>query len=273
MISTNADLKQAAADKDLYTIQCFVADQQSLLLNDWLSKSHQSFRSSLQQSLQKSHRIKRELVALTDEIPYQMGVLEGWIQAFRALYEEESKETDILESAVAKSPNTAKIIHFLYQLDRPICHGELADNLGMHYSALTNAMKRVIECGAVSVSRTGRNTRYTLTQAAKQYCKKEIMWEKVLPKSRETVLLEELIRIYQSKEKPGDITASVGDSVRVSESDGERLSERKRLVKITQIGAEKILELEPTDNNYSFSYSDHIYKSPIDIPIDRNEFA
>ena len=246
MSSTNVDLKQAVADRDLYVIQCFVVDQQNLLLKDWLDESHTSFHSNLQRSLQKSHRTKRQLVAPEDEIPYQLGVWEGWIQAFRALYDEANKENDILEAAVAKSPNTAKIIRFLYHHGRPICHGELADALGMHYNTLTNAMKRVIECGAVSASRTGRNTRYTLTPAARQYCRKETQWEKVVPKSREELLLEELIKLYQSKQKPGSLSASVGDSVRISEK-GVGLSEQKRLARIIQIGGEKILDLEPAD--------------------------
>lgn len=254
MSNTNVDLKQAVTNQDLYTVQCFVVDQQNLLLKDWLNESHQSFRATLQRLLQKSSRAKRQLIASEDEIPYQMGVWEGWLQAFRALYDEESKENDIIKLAAAKSPNTAKIIRFLYQHGQPICHGELADALGMNYSALTNAMKRVVSCGAVSASRTGRNTRYTLTPAAKQYCQKETKWEKILPKSRETILLEELIKIYQNKRRVEDSYVSVGDSVRIFGGDGEELSERKRLAKIIRIGAEKILELEPDDNNDPFFY-------------------
>lgn len=246
MSSTHVDLKQAVADRDLYVIQCFVVDQQNLLLKDWLDESHTSFHSNLQRSLQKSHRIKRQLVAPEDEIPYHLGVWEGWLLAFRALYDEENKERDILEAAVAKSHNTAKIIQFLYDHGRPICHGELADALGMHYNTLTNAMKRVIGCGAVSASRTGRNTRYTLTPAARHYCRKEANWEKVVPKSKEEILLEGLIKIYQSRRKPGNLSVSAGDSVRISERDGG-LSEQKRLARIIQIGREKILDLEPTD--------------------------
>lgn len=253
MSSSNVDLMQAVTNQDLYAIQCFVVDQQNLLLKNWLNESHQSFRSIVQRSSQKSHRAKRQLIASEDEIPYQMGIWEGWIQAFLALYDEENKENDILELAVAKSPNTAKIIRFLYQHNRPICHGELADALGMNYSALTNAMKRVIGCGAVTASRTGRNTRYTLTPAAKQYCQKEISWEKVLPKSKETILLEKLIKIYQDKEKKGAFSASKGDSGHVSRGDGERSSERKRFAKNTQTGAEEILESESADNDELFS--------------------
>lgn len=246
MSNTNVDLKQAVTDQDLYVIQCFVVDQQNLLLKDWLDESHKSLHANLQRSLQKSHRTKRQLVAPKDEIPYQLGVWEGWIQAFRAIYDEENRENDILESAIAKSPNTARIIRFLYHHGRPICHGELADALGMHCSALTNAMKRVIGCGAVSASRTGRNTRYTLTLAAKQYCRKETTWEKVIPKSREEILLEELIKLYQRRQNPGSLSVSAGDSVRISERDGG-LSEQKRLARIIQIDGEKILDLEPTD--------------------------
>jgi len=253
MSNTNVDLKQAVIDRDIYTVQCFVVDQQNLLLKEWFNESHQSFHTTLQRSLQKSHRAKRQLVVERDEIPYQMGVWEGWLQAFHVLYDEECRENDILESTVAKSPNTARILRFLYQHDQPICHGELADALGMHYNTLTNAMKRVIGCGAVSASRTGRNTRYTLTLAAKQYCQKETKRARAFDKSEEEVLLEKLFKLYfklyQNKKKMEGISASVGDSVRIFGRDEEKYSQRKRLTKIIQIGTEKIIELEPDDSN------------------------
>lgn len=253
MSQTNVDLKQAVADQDLCTIQCFVVDQQNTLLKDWLNEPHESFRSTLQRSLQKSHRVKRQLIDSKDEIPYQMGVWEGWIQAFRALYDEESKENDILELAVAKSPNTAKIIRFLYQYGRPICHGELADALGMNYSALTNAMKRVISCGAVSAFRTGRNTRYTLTAAGRQYCQKEMKWENTLSKSQELLLVEELVR---STEKLKELLKGKSQREVVVSSDKVRLyqkgelSDRVYLKTIYDIGGiEKILEFELDDDS------------------------
>lgn len=247
MSDTYLDLKQAVTDRDLYSIRCFVTDQQNLLLKDWQDGSLEQLHSTLQRSVQKSHRVKRQLVAQEDEIPYQLGVWEGWVQAIRALYDQQDKGLHMIRSAVAGSPNTAKIIRFLYQYERPICHGELADRLGMRYNTLTGAMKRVIGCGAVSASRTGRNTRYVLTPAAKQYCRQEAEWEKVLPKSREELLLEELLKLYRAKEKGGAV--SEGDLIRVG--DGKELSERKRLMRVRQMGAEKILDLEPADDNAS----------------------
>ena len=247
MNNMSIDLKQAIMEQDIYSIECFVVDQQSILLNEWYDKSHQAFHTTLQRALQKSHRIKQQFFTAKDEIPYQMGVWEGFLQAFRTLYEEENTESDILEMAVAKSPNTAKIIHFLYQYGRPICHGELADALAMTHSALSNAMKRVIGCGAVSASRTGRNTRYTLTTAAKQYCKKETKWNKVLPKSKELALLEELIAMYQHKAKAESSYASVGNHVRLYKNGKEIFPERQQLKSISTFGTEKIIELVSDD--------------------------
>lgn len=254
MSNKDVDLRQAVTDQALYTIQCFVVDQQNELLKDWLNESQERFCSILQQSLQKSHRAKRQLIGPKDEIPYQMGVWEGWLQAFRALYDEESKENDILELAVAKSPNTAKIIRFLYQYGKPICHGELADALEMNYSALTNAMKRVIGCGAVSASRTGRNTRYTLTKAGQQYCLKEMKWEKIIPKSQEIQVMEKLIDLLERNKKREELlTLSPSEKIRIKY--GDEYSEAKRLkaVSSVQMGLEreKLIELEPDDSNDS----------------------
>lgn len=265
MSKTDIDLKKAAADRDMYAIQCFVVDQQNLLLKGWHDSPDKEFHYTLQRLLQKSRRVKQQLVAPEGEIPYQLGVWNGWIQVFHTLYDERNQENDMIRSAVAKSPNTEKIIRFLYQYERPICHGELADALEVHYSALTNAMKRVIGCGAVSASRTGRNTRYVLTPAAKRYCREEIKWEKVLPKNKETLLLEELIKTYRSKEK--EISALVGDYVRVSGITEEGVSDRRRLTKITQIGAEKLLDLEPADDNIPIFDADISDISDIDIYI------
>ena len=254
MSDANVDLRQAVTDQDLYTIQCFVVDQQNLLLKSWRNKSHQSFRSPLQRSLQQSSWAKRQLIASEDEIPYQMGVWEGWIQAFRTLYEEESKENDILELAVAHSSKTAEIIRFLYQYDRPICHGEWADALEMNYSALTNAMKRAIGCGAVSASRTGRNTRYTLTTAGRQYCQEEAKWENVLSKKQEYLLVEkvekslgELKELLKGRRQPGAVVPS--DKVRLYQKQTGELSDPMQLKAVYDIGGlEKILELDNTSD-------------------------
>ena len=250
MSNANVDLRQAVINQDLYTIQCFVADQQNLLLKTWLKESRQNFRSTLQQSLQKSHRAKRQLITVNDEVSYQMGVWEGWLQAFHALYDEESKENDILELAVAHSSKTAEIIRFLYQYDRPICHGELADALEMNYSALTNAMKRAIGCGAVSASKTGRNTRYILTTAGRQYCQKEAMWKNVLSKSQEYLLVEkvekslgELKELLKGRRQPGAVALS--DKVRLYQKQTGKLSDPMQLKAFYVIGGlEKIIEVE-----------------------------
>ena len=247
MNNMTIDLKQAIMEQDIYTIDCFVVDQQNILLNEWYNKSHQAFYTTLQRGLQKSHRAKQQFFTIKDEIPYQMGVWEGILQAIRTLSEEESSESHNHEMAVTKSPNTAKIIHFLYQYGRPICHGELADALGMTHSALSNAMKRVIGCGAVSASRTGRNTRYTLTTAAKQYCKKETKWNKVLPKSRELALLEELITRYQHKAKAESSSVSVGNYVHLYKNGKEVFPERQKFKSISTFCAEKIIELDSDD--------------------------
>ena len=82
--------------------------------------------------------------------------------------------------------------------------------------------------------------------------RREIKWDNVLPKSRELVLLEELLKIYQSKPSKEIASVSLGESLRISEGPGKELSERKHLKGIIQIGTEKILELEPDDSDIPF---------------------
>lgn len=169
MNDTGLDFEKALADQDCYTVQCFVVEQKNLLTKDWMSKPGKDFYTTLRLSEQKMHRAKRQLTVLSKEIIYQIGIWDGLIQTFRNLYIEEIKKDEILEATADKSSNTTKIIKFLYQYGKPIRHGELADALEMDYSTLTTAMKRAIGCGAVSAYRTGRNTRYVLTPAGKQY--------------------------------------------------------------------------------------------------------
>lgn len=170
MNDTGLDLEKAFADRDCYIVQCFVVEQQNLLTKDWMSKPNQDFYKTLRISEQKLHRAKRQLSTLNDEIIYQIGIWEGVLQIYRTLYVEKIKKDNILEAIADKSSETTKIIRFLHQYGKPVRHGELADTLEMDYSTLTTAMKKAIGCGAVSASGTGRNTRYVLTPAGKQYC-------------------------------------------------------------------------------------------------------
>ena len=195
MSNREFDLRQAVIDGDRVGVECFVADEQNEILKQWRAGERKELGPALQRSLQKSHRARWQLVRPEQEIPYQLGAWEGWLQAFHVLYEDEEREYDIVEMAVAKSPNADKIIRFLYQYGQPIRHGELAEKLGMSDSALSNAMKRVVGCGAVSASRTGRNTRYTLTPAAIQYCKKMDRWKSISRQNKKNAVLEEIARL------------------------------------------------------------------------------
>lgn len=170
MINVNSDPIKAASTRDLYSLQLLIVDGQNEILQSWLAPSQEVFHTKLRLNMQKSARARRSLIRPEDEIPYHLGVWDGWLQAFHSLDDAQSRENDIISMAVEKSPKTEEIIRFLYQNDHALRHGELADALGMSYSALSNAMKRVIASGAVSVSRTGRNTRYTLTPASRRCC-------------------------------------------------------------------------------------------------------
>lgn len=168
MDRTNDGLMQAIADGDAQAVRCFVADQRNSLLRDWQDGSLEQVRHTLQGALQRSHRVRRQSVAPEDGIPYELGVWEGWIQAFRALYDTRSREKEILDALSAGNPDVAAAAGALSRLDRPVRHEELAAALGIAYGELTDAMGRLVGCGAVSASGTGRNTRYALTEAGRR---------------------------------------------------------------------------------------------------------
>ena len=264
MRTENADLIQAASTRDLYSLQCLIVDGQNEILQSWLAPSQEVFHTQLRLNMQKSARARRRLIRPEDEIPYHLGVWDGWLQAFHALDDAQSRENDIISMAVEKSPKTEEIIRFLYQNDHALCHKELADALGMSYSALSNAMKRVIASGAVSVSRTGRNTRYTLTPAARRYCRQKAKWEWEDPgkKQQVTELIGSLEQLAdrlkkQLSERPvpaEEQRVSAGDCLRLYVKD--KLSSPKYASQIITMGPEKVLCLdEPSLDNESHQAS------------------
>ena len=71
-----------------------------------------------------------------------MSIWEGMIQAFETLYVKTIRTKKIIEAISDENSETAKIIRFLQKHNKPICHVELANSLGMDYAALTNAIKQ-----------------------------------------------------------------------------------------------------------------------------------
>lgn len=243
------DLVQATADRDSYKIQCFVIDQQNESIKKWINSAREEFQTYLSLKLQKSMRTKKMLIHEEDEISYQLGVWEGWLRAFLALQEEELKENDIISMAVEKSPKTGQIILCLYQNGRTMQHGALARTLDMSYNALTNAMKRVISSGAVSVSRTGRSTHYTLTPAACKYCREKLEREaQVTASVKIEALAESLEKIAKQLKASEALSVKPADQIHLYNN--EYLSDAKRVASIIQFGGKKILHLEeePTSN-------------------------
>lgn len=255
------NLMQAVVDRDSYKVQCFIVDRQNELVDNWMHSRREEFLRYLSLAMQKSVRAKKKLIHEEDEIPYQLGVWEGWVQAFYTLQNEELKEHDIICMAVKKNPQTYQIIRCLYQNDRTMKHGRLAKTLGISYKDLIDDMKRVISSGAVSVSGTGRNTHYTLTPVACKYCRER------MERDAQTVARDEIEALADSLEDIAKLlktgangteqrSINLSDIIHISHKGDEHLSDAKQVSAIVEFAGRKILQVDDVVSNVSIPISE-----------------
>jgi len=155
-----------------------IIEFRNLFIDSWLNTTtHTEFFNTLRFTTQKTKQAKRRLGSLSEreEISYYLGILAGVEYAFQELYTAEERELQIVMLASSQSEKTDRILMCLYTKNggQGLRHGELAKELNVSESSLTNTMKRILQSRAVSAVRTGKNTFYTLTPAGKRYCSKK----------------------------------------------------------------------------------------------------
>lgn len=174
MLSYDYEFHQAAAAADSASMERSVLGFLTTLLNFWLEQTHEAFENFLRIFKQKYARARRALGELSDReiCIFYLGVLYAIQQIFETLYLAERQEEHLVSTFAKQSPRSEKILLCLYHNNggSGMRHGELAHALGLSDSALTNAMKRVLQSGAAESSRYGKNTFYCLSKAGQRYC-------------------------------------------------------------------------------------------------------
>ena len=159
-------------------IKNLILEFQNLFLDRWLrTASHTEFYNILRLATQKSTQAKRRLGSLSEreETSYYLGMMAGIEHVFQELYTAEERDLRIIVMAGSQSEKTDRILMCLYTKNggQGMRHGELAKEVNISDSSLTNTMKRILQSRAVTAVRTGKNTFYTLTPAGQRYCSKK----------------------------------------------------------------------------------------------------
>ena len=176
--NTIAELDDLVEELNVQRIKRKVTEFQSRFVDNWIKNtSHTDFYSIIRISSQKSKQAKRRLGNLSEreEASYYLGMLAGIEAVFQILYTAEERDRQVVEMASLQSARTDEILRCLYTSNggQGMRHGELAKAIGVSYSSLTNTMKKVLQSGAVTAVRTGKNTFYTLTPVGQRYCSKK----------------------------------------------------------------------------------------------------
>lgn len=173
-LSCDYEFQQAAAAEDGRAMERTTLGFLTALLNLWLEETHEKFESFLRIFRQKYDRAKRVLGVLSprETCIFYLGALFAAQRIFEELYRAEGEREKLISTFAVQSPRTEEILLCLYRRNggTGMRHGELAAALGLSESALTNAMKRVLQSGAAEAARSGKNTFYTLSKAGQRYC-------------------------------------------------------------------------------------------------------
>lgn len=145
--------------------------QQEVFLK-WLDGTSEEFQQYL-----------RYQSALLDEVPdllrpdksslafLQLGSLMGTVESFeRVHYETQQSQwaRDRLQEEGASIKHLSQVVQIL-EVNGAMTHKELSSSLKMNPPTLTEAMKKILETGAVQVSSSGKYKIYTLTDAGLRY--------------------------------------------------------------------------------------------------------
>lgn len=253
VLSYDYEFHQAAAAADGAGMERAVLGFLTSLLNFWLEQTHEAFENFLRIFKQKYARAKRALGALSsrENCIFYLGVLYAMQRIFETLYLAERQEEYLVSTFAKQSPRSEKILFCLYRNNggSGMRHGELAEALSLSDSALTNAMKRVLQSGAAESSRYGKNTFYTLSKAGQRYCAEREKKPAAQTSTQATCLslLQQVVRLMRGSDFAPALL--VGDELAHVTMDGvEQGRYRVQEILLTQDSKSVNLEKVPEDH-------------------------
>ncbi len=156
--------------KDTHVLEECLEDIEEDIIQLWKTEKAERFEQELRLALQSTQKTKRSIDNDGDESLFQAGAAAGFVHAFSQLYRMEKEQNEIIELLAKSSGKTKLILECLYnEREHGMYHGALAQAINSSPSSLTNLMKRVLQSGAVTASRSGKNTYYMLTAAGEQF--------------------------------------------------------------------------------------------------------
>lgn len=169
-MGTQLRLEEAAENGSWDRIATAVHETVCMVLDSWLAPSRdKSIDDILRACMQEweAATADRELEFSAD---YYFGQLEGVLMTLDELRVAEKRRSELLREAVKGGKKFSAVLEQLYTAgNRGMRHGELAVAVDSSPNSLTGIMKRVVDSGAVTVSRSGKNTHYMLSEAGRRY--------------------------------------------------------------------------------------------------------
>ncbi len=270
-LSCDYEFQQAAAAEDGRAMERTTLGFLTVLLNIWLEETHEKFESFLRIFRQKYDRAKRVLGVWSprETCIFYLGALFAAQRIFEELYRAEGEREKLISTFAVQSPRSEEILLCLYRRNggTGMRHGELAAALGLSESALTNAMKRVLQSGAAEAARSGKNTFYTLSKAGQRYCAERA--EKSAALTRTQWIEWTLRRLAESEPDTGRVPVLRGGDRAQVLVDGIRAGEfrAREILEIEHrkyINLEKIPDMAPRGRDLAGEFSVNLLLGELD---------
>lgn len=170
------DLTKAIEEKDCKAIQEYVTQNKQLIMHLWETGQMPQLKRTLQYGsaeLNYLHNwLKKNLPENQLYILFLVGTLAGTVEcADRSIYEQD--HTERLTDKIKKMEATKHLSETVLVLETHgiMTHAELCKALGMNASTLTEAMKKILQTGAVKASAYGKYKLYNLTETGRLFGK------------------------------------------------------------------------------------------------------
>lgn len=166
------NLKELLDDMQFQELLDYVEDKQQDIFTEWLEKDEETFRTTLRYEYALLDETADYLH--TDQPRYavlRLGCLLGTIESFeRVLFEhrEDQWAQAKFQKETIQVKHLPEVIRAL-ETHGAMFHAELGEYLGLNPPTLTEAMKKVLDTGAVQASHSGKYKIYTLTDAGLRY--------------------------------------------------------------------------------------------------------
>lgn len=278
----NGTFQNAVSERNPNGLRFIASDFKSAVLSRWDEELPEDLEIYLRISDQKLARAERQLEPSNDmeSCLYALGMLRGMIDLFQSLLKREMEDQRILFVCASQSRHTDQILQQLHTHHggQGMRHGELAKEIGISESSLTNIMKRILSSGAVESTRSGKNTFYSLTRAGRNYCVNKLKKNRSASSDWTEVFLGKLVEQY---EKIQTLLAAlsdqggikVGDRV-IQSVDGGEFKEY-RLKEMYQFFNQKYVNMssvspEPSEPPWRKDPArEHTAKIPASFPLQR----